>query len=175
VRSASRDESLKSERSEHAYHQQEAAMSGTEADRMNLEIQIIPVSDVNRAKGFYEQLGWRLDDDVAPMDGLRIVQFTPRGSGTSITFGQGLTTAAPGSAEGGLVVSDIAAAHEALVDRGIDVSKIWHGPPFPVEARLPGPDPDRTSYGSFCSFTDPDGNLWIVQEVTTRLPGRLES
>ena len=147
----------------------------SEADRMNLEIQIIPVSDVDRAKSFYEQLGWRFDDDVAPMDGLRIVQFTPRGSGTSITFGQGLTTAAPGSAEGGLVVSDITAAHEALVDRGIDVSKIWHGPPFPVEARQPGPDPDRTSYGSFCSFTDPDGNLWIVQEVTTRLPGRLES
>jgi len=150
-------------------------MSGTAADRMNLEIQIIPVSDVDRAKGFYEKLGWRLDDDVAPMDGLRIVQFTPRGSGTSITFGLGLTTAAPGSAEGGLVVSDIVAAHDALVDRGVDVSDIWHGPPFPVEARQLGPDPERTSYGSFCSFTDPDGNLWIVQEVTTRLPGRVES
>src|SRR5665213_824870 len=146
-------------------------MSGTAADRMNLEIQIIPVSDVDRAKKFYEKLGWRLDDDVAPMDGLRIVQFTPRGSGTSITFGLGLTTAAPGSAEGGLVVSDIVAAHDALVDRGVDVSDIWHGPPFPVEARQPGPDPERTSYGSFCSFTDPDGNLWIVQEVTSRLPG----
>jgi catechol 2,3-dioxygenase-like lactoylglutathione lyase family enzyme len=150
-------------------------MSSTEADRMNLEIQIIPVSDVDRAKGFYEQLGWRLDDDVAPMDGLRIVQFTPRGSGTSITFGLGLTTAAPGSAEGGLVVTDIEAAHDALADRGIDVSKIWHGPPFPVEARQPGVDPEHTSYGSFCSFTDPDGNLWIVQEVTTRLPGRVDS
>ncbi|HEY5201154.1 MAG TPA: VOC family protein [Acidothermaceae bacterium] len=150
-------------------------MSGTAADRMNLEIQIIPVSDVDRAKKFYEKLGWRLDDDVAPMDGLRIVQFTPRGSGTSITFGLGLTTAAPGSAEGGLVVSDIVAAHDALVDRGVDVSDIWHGPPFPVEARQPGPDPERTSYGSFCSFTDPDGNLWIVQEVTSRLPGRVES
>jgi catechol 2,3-dioxygenase-like lactoylglutathione lyase family enzyme len=150
-------------------------MSGTAADRMNLEIQIIPVSDVDRAKKFYEQLGWRFDDDVAPMDGLRIVQFTPRGSGTSITFGQGLTTAAPGSAEGGLVVADIMAAHDALVDRGVDVSDIWHGPPFPVEARQPGPDPERTSYGSFCSFTDPDANLWILQEVTTRLPGRVES
>jgi catechol 2,3-dioxygenase-like lactoylglutathione lyase family enzyme len=150
-------------------------MSGSEADRMNLENQIIPVSDVDRAKKFYEQLGWRLDDDVAPMDGLRIVQFTPRGSGTSVTFGQGLITAAPGSAEGGLVVSDIVAAHDALADRGVDVSDIWHGPPFPVEARQPGPDPERTSYGSFCSFTDPDGNLWIVQEVTTRLPGRVES
>lgn len=150
-------------------------MSGSVADRMNLEIQIIPVSDVDRARAFYEQLGWRFDDDVAPMDGLRIVQFTPRGSGTSITFGVGLTTAAPGSAEGGLVVSDIEAAHDALANRGIDVSDIWHGPPFPVEARQPGTDPEHTSYGSSCSFTDPDGNLWIVQEVTTRLPGRVES
>ena len=149
-------------------------MSGTEAARMNFEIQIIPVSDVDRAKAFYEQLGWRFDDDVAPFDGLRIVQFTPPGSGASITFGEGLTASAPGSAGGGLVVSDIVAAHEGLAERGIDVSKIWHGPPFPAEARQPGPDPERTSYGSFCSFTDPDGNLWIVQEVTTRLPGRVD-
>jgi catechol 2,3-dioxygenase-like lactoylglutathione lyase family enzyme len=141
--------------------------------KMNLEVQIIPVSDVDRAKGFYEQLGWRLDDDVAPLDGLRIVQFTPPGSGTSVTFGIGLTTAAPGSAAGNLVVSDIEAAHDGLVDRGIDVSNIWHGPPFPVEARQPGVDPEHTSYGSFCSFNDPDGNLWFVQEVTTRLPGRV--
>jgi catechol 2,3-dioxygenase-like lactoylglutathione lyase family enzyme len=139
---------------------------------MKLEIQIIPVSDVDRSKGFYERLGWRLDDDVAPFDGLRIVQFTPPGSGASVTFGMGLTTASPGSAEGGLVVSDIEAAHAELVGRGIDVSDIWHGPPFPVEARQPGPDPERTSYGSFFSFNDPDGNLWIVQEVTVRLPGR---
>jgi hypothetical protein len=108
------------------------------------------------------------------MEGLRIVQLTPLGSGTSITFGEGLTTAAPGSAEGNLVVSDIEAAHDGLAKRGIDVSDIWHGPPFPVEARQSGPDPERTSYGSFCSFTDPDGNLWFVQEVTTRLPGRVE-
>jgi catechol 2,3-dioxygenase-like lactoylglutathione lyase family enzyme len=139
---------------------------------MKLEIQVIPVSDVDRAKAFYEQLGWRLDDDVAPLDGLRIVQFTPPGSGTSITFGHGLTTAAPGAAEAGLVVSDIEAAHDGLVRRGIDVSDVWHGPPFPVEARQPGADPERTSYGSFCSFNDPDGNVWLVQEVTTRLPGR---
>jgi len=139
---------------------------------MKLEIDVIPVSDVDRAKGFYERLGWRLDDDASPLPGLRIVQFTPPGSATSITFGTGLTTAAPGSAEAGLVVSDIEAAHDALVVRGIDVSDVWHGPPFPVEARQPGPDPERTSYGSFCSFTDPDGNLWLVQEVTTRLPGR---
>jgi catechol 2,3-dioxygenase-like lactoylglutathione lyase family enzyme len=139
---------------------------------MKLENDIIPVSDVDRAKQFYQQLGWRLDDDVAPMDGLRIVQFTPPRSGTSITFGQGLITSAPGSAEGVLVVSDIEAAHKELVDRGIDVADIWHGPPFPVAARQPGTDPEHTSYGSFCSFNDPDGNLWIVQEVTTRLPGR---
>jgi catechol 2,3-dioxygenase-like lactoylglutathione lyase family enzyme len=142
---------------------------------MKLEIQVIPVSDVDRAKDFYERLGWRLDDDVAPMEGLRIVQFTPPGSGTSITFGQGLTTAAPGSAEAGLVVSDIQAAHDELLSRGIDVSDIWHGPPFPIAARQPGPDPERTSYGSFASFTDPDNNTWLVQEVTTRHPGRMNT
>ncbi len=142
---------------------------------MKLEIQVIPVSDVDRAKEFYERLGWRLDDDVAPMDGLRIVQFTPPGSGTSITFGHGLTTAAPGSAEAGLIVSDIQAAYDELVGRGIDASDIWHGPPFPVEARQPGPDPERASYGSFCYFTDPDGNTYLVQEVTTRLPGRIDA
>jgi catechol 2,3-dioxygenase-like lactoylglutathione lyase family enzyme len=141
---------------------------------MKLEVQVIPVSDVDRSKAFYERLGWRFDDDVAPLDGLRIVQFTPPGSATSITFGQGLTTAAAGSAEGGLVVGDIEAAHAALASRGIDVSDLWHGPPFPAEARQPGPDPERTSYGSFFSFTDPDGNLWLVQEVTTRLPGRID-
>lgn len=100
----------------------------------------------------------------------RIVQFTPpgsaSGSASSITFGEGLTTAAPGSADGGLVVSDIVAAHDDLSGLGIDVSDVWHGPPFPVGARQPGPDPERTSYGSFFSFNDPDGNLWIVQEVT---------
>src|SRR3954471_19530847 len=142
---------------------------------MTLEIDVIPVSDVDRAKQFYERLGWRLDDDVAPLEGLRIVQFTPPRSPTSVNFGQGLTTAAPGSAEGGLTVSDIEAAHDELVGRGIDVSDIWHGPPFPVEARQPGPDPDRASYGSFFAFTDPDGNAWIAQEVTTRLPGRMNA
>ena len=142
---------------------------------MKLENQIIPVSDVNRAKEFYERLGWRLDDDAAPLEGLRIVQFTPPRSGTSVTFGQGLTTAAPGSAEASLTVSDIEAAHDELVGRGIGVSDIWHGPPFPVEARQPGPDPDRTSYGSFFSIADPDGNTWIVQEVTARLPGRISA
>jgi hypothetical protein len=103
------------------------------------------------------------------------VQFTPPGSATSISFGLGLTTATPGSAEAGLTVADIEAAHAELVGRGIDVSEIWHGPPFPVEARQPGPDPERASYGSFFSFTDPDGNTWLAQEVTTRLPGRLNA
>jgi catechol 2,3-dioxygenase-like lactoylglutathione lyase family enzyme len=153
-------------------------MSATDASNghvdFHLEIQVLPVSDADRAKKFYERLGWRLDDDVAPMDGLRIVQFTPPGSGTSITFGQGLTTATPGAATAGLIVSDIVAAHDDLAARGIEVSDIWHGPPFPVEARQPGPDPERTSYGSFCAFTDPDGNAYLVQEVTTRRPGRVD-
>jgi predicted enzyme related to lactoylglutathione lyase len=141
---------------------------------MKLEVHIIPVSDVDRSKGFHERLGWRLDDDAAPLDGLRIVQFTPPGSGTSVTFGKGLTMATPGSAEAGLTVADIEVAHDGLVGHGIDVSDVWHGPPFPLEARQPGPDPERTSYGSFFSFNDPDGNLWLVQEVTTRLPGRID-
>ena len=141
---------------------------------MKLENEVIAVSDVDRSKKFYERLGWRSDDDVAPMDGLRIVQFTPPGSGTSVTFGQGLTTAAPGSAQIVLVVSDIEAAHAELVGRGVDAADVWHGPPFPVEARQPGVDPERASYGSFTAFSDPDGNLWLVQEVTTRHPGRVD-
>jgi len=155
-------------------HNTSRGAAGGKVD-MHLEVQIIPVSDVDRSKQFYQRLGWRLDGDVAPLDGLRIVQFTPQGSAASVTFGQGLTMAAPGSAEGGLIVSDIEAAHDELAGRGIDVSEIWHGPPFPPEARQPGPDPQRTSYGSFCSFTDPDGNTWLVQEVTTRLPGRVDA
>ena len=139
---------------------------------MNLEIHVIPVSDVDRAKQFYERLGWRFDDDAAPLDGLRVVQFTPPGSGCSVSFGTGLTPAAPGSAFGTLVVSDIVAAHNDLVRRGFDASDMWHGAPVPPEARIPGADPKRTSYGSFFSFSDPDGNAWIVQEVTTRRPGR---
>jgi predicted enzyme related to lactoylglutathione lyase len=142
---------------------------------MNLEVQIIPVSDVDRAKEFYERLGWRFDADDAPLAGLRIVQFTPPGSGASVTFGTGLTAAAPGSALGGLIVSDIGAAHHSVVARGIRASDVWHGPPFPPEARQPGVDPERTSYGSFFMFNDPDGNAWLVQEVTTRLPGRIDA
>ena len=150
-------------------------MSATETHAgnvdMKLEVDIIPVSDVDRSKNFYQRLGWRLDADDSPLPGLRIVQFTPPGSGASVTFGTGLTNAAPGSSEGGLTVSDIQAAHAELVGRGVDASDVWHGPPFPPEARQPGPDPERTSYGSFCSFTDPDTNTWLVQEVTTRRPG----
>ena len=142
---------------------------------LKLEVHLIPVSDVDRAKQFYERVGFRIDADDAPLEGLRIVQTTPPGSGTSVTFGVGLTTAAPGSAAAGLIVSDIEAAHDALVGRGIEVSDIWHGPPFPVEARQPGPDPEHASYGSFFAFTDPDGNAWLVQEVTTRLPGRMNA
>jgi catechol 2,3-dioxygenase-like lactoylglutathione lyase family enzyme len=140
---------------------------------MHLEVSVIPVSDVERAKKFYERLGWRLDDDVAPGNDVRIVQFTPPGSACSVTFGTGITPAAPGSAEGGLTVTDIQAAHDDVLGRGVDASEMWHGAPFPPEARLSGPDPERTSYGSFFSFSDPDGNTWLVQEVTTRLPGRV--
>jgi catechol 2,3-dioxygenase-like lactoylglutathione lyase family enzyme len=138
---------------------------------LKLEVHLIPVSDVDRAKQFYERVGFRIDADDSPLPGLRIVQTTPPGSGTSVTFGLGITTAAPGSAAAGLIVSDIEAAHHELAGRGIDVSDIWHGPPFPVEARQPGVDPERTSYGSFFYFPDPDGNTWLVQEVTTRRPG----
>src|SRR5215469_9868278 len=135
---------------------------------MKLEVDIIPVSDVERSKQFYQRFGWRFDSDVAPANGVRIVQFTPAGSGCSVTFGKGITAAAPGSAVGGLIVSDIEAAHKELVGRDIDASEVWHGPPFPPHGRLSGPDPKRSSYGSFFSFNDPDGNTWLVQEVTTR-------
>ena len=139
---------------------------------MHLEVNIVPVSDAERAKKFYERLGWRLDDDVAPADGVRLIQFTPPGSACSITFGSGITEAAPGSVQGGLVVSDIEAARRDLIGRGIDASEIFHGAPFPKAGRLSGPHPERQSYGSFVAFNDADGNEWLVQEVTTRLPGR---
>ena len=139
---------------------------------MKLEVDIIPVSDVERSKQFYQRLGWRLDNDLAPRKDFRLVQFTPPGSACSVTFGKGITPAKPGSAAGGLVVADIEAAHQEVVDRGIEASDIWHGAPFPPEARLKGPDPKRTGYGSFFAFNDPDGNTWLVREVTTRLPGR---
>jgi catechol 2,3-dioxygenase-like lactoylglutathione lyase family enzyme len=140
---------------------------------MRLEVDVIPVSDVEISKEFYQNLGWRFDDDSSPADGVRIVQFTPPGSDCSVTFGQGISEAPPGCAEGGLTVTDIEAAHNELLRRGINVSDVWHGAPFPPEARLSGPDPAHTSYGSFCFFDDPDGNAWLVQEVTSRLPGRV--
>ena len=112
---------------------------------MHLEIDVIPVSDVDRAKAFYDSLGWRFDADEAPLAGLRIVQYTPPGSGASITFGEGLNEAAPGSAVAGLTVSDIKAAHDELASRGIDVSDVWHGPPFPVEALNPAVTPRATA------------------------------
>ena len=152
---------------------QQKSDAGPTRGTMNLEVHVIPVSSVERSKEFYQRLGWRLDDDVAPTKDVRIVQFTPPGSGCSVTFGKGVTAAAPGSAVGALIVSDIKAAHDELIRRGIDVSEMWHGAPFPPEARLPGPDPKRTSYGSFFAFSDPDDNAWLVQEVTTRLPGRV--
>jgi catechol 2,3-dioxygenase-like lactoylglutathione lyase family enzyme len=148
-------------------------VSGNGKVDMRLEVDIIPVSDVDTAKEFYQSLGWRFDGDISPADDIRMVQFTPPGSDCSVTFGKGITPAAPGSAEGGLTVTDIVAAHDELLSRGINVSDVWHGAPFPAEARLSGPDPAHTSYGSFCSFNDPDGNAWLVQEVTSRLPGRV--
>ena len=141
---------------------------------MKLEVQLIPVSDVDRAKEFYTKMGWRLDSDIVVGNDFRVVQFTPPGSATSIQFGKGLTTAAPGSIRGGLIVSNIDAAHKDLVARGIGASEIFHGSPFNPAGRISGPHPERQSYGSFVSFEDPDGNIWIMQEVTVRLPGRID-
>jgi catechol 2,3-dioxygenase-like lactoylglutathione lyase family enzyme len=144
---------------------------------MKLEVITIPVSDVDRAKAFYANLGWRLDADFN--HGGRGIQFTPPGSDCSIHFGTHLTTAAPGSVQGlFLIVPDIQAAREDLVQRGVRVSEVFHYAGFnrlDPAARLSGPAPDRSSYGSFVSFSDPDGNGWLVQEVTTRLPGRMDA
>src|SRR2546422_908171 len=141
---------------------------------MKLEVALIPVSDVDRAKEFYTRLGWRLDDDIVMGNDFRVVQFTSLGSGSSISFGKGVTAAAPGSFRGGLIVSDIEAAHKELVARGINASEVYHGSPFSPAGRISGPDPERQSYRSYVSFEDPDGNAWIVQEVTRRLPGRID-
>jgi catechol 2,3-dioxygenase-like lactoylglutathione lyase family enzyme len=147
----------------------------------NLEVIVIPVSDVDRAKTFYASLGWRLDADRSAGDDFRLVQCTPPGSGCSIQFGTNLTSATPGSAQGlYLTVSDIEAAHADLVARGIEVSEVFHerapGARFHHEAttRVIGLAPDRGSYGSFASFSDPDGNAWLFQEVTSRLPSRVD-
>jgi catechol 2,3-dioxygenase-like lactoylglutathione lyase family enzyme len=136
------------------------------------EVSIVPVSDVDRAKDFYTKLGWRLDDDIVNGNDFRVVQFTPPGSAASISFGKGVTDAKPGSFRGGLIVSDIEAAHKALVTRCISPTEVFHGSPFSPAGRISGPDPERKSYSSYVAFQDPDGNAWIVQEVTRRAPGR---
>ena len=137
---------------------------------MKLEVVTLPVSDVDRAKSFYQSLGWRLDADFVFGDDIRAVQLTPPHSGCSISFGKGLTKAEPGSAQRfELVVSNIDAAREDLISRGVEVSEVFHRDGARL---LPGPDPERRSYLSFASFSDPDGNGWLLQEVNTRLPGR---
>jgi catechol 2,3-dioxygenase-like lactoylglutathione lyase family enzyme len=150
---------------------------------LRLEAVVIPVSDVDRAKGFYGGLGWRLDADFSFDNGFRVVQFTPSGSGCSVQFGTNMTSAAPGSAQGlYLIVSDIEVARDALVAGGVEVSEVFHagapGAQFQPEGtsdRVSGLAPDRASYFSFATFSDPDGNGWLLQEVTTRLPGRVEA
>jgi catechol 2,3-dioxygenase-like lactoylglutathione lyase family enzyme len=138
---------------------------------MKLEVVTLPVSDVDRAKRFYERLGWRLDADFVLGDEVRAVQFTPPRSNASIAFGKGLTTAEPGSAQRSeLVVSDIEAARDDLVSRGVEVSELFH---LGEGGFIPGPDPQRRSYLTYASFSDPDGNGWLLQEVNDRLPGRL--
>jgi catechol 2,3-dioxygenase-like lactoylglutathione lyase family enzyme len=152
---------------------------------MQLEVIVIPVSDVDRAKEFYRKLGWRLDADFGSGNDFRILQFTPPGSGCSIIFGKNVTAAAPGSAQGlYLIVSDIAAARAELLDRGVAISEVFHGagdvhlgsdePYLFGRQRTNGRDPEQRSYRSFASFHDPDGNGWLLQEITTRLPGRID-
>jgi catechol 2,3-dioxygenase-like lactoylglutathione lyase family enzyme len=137
---------------------------------MKLEVVTLPVSDVDRAKRFYQSLGWRLDADLVLGDEIRVVQLTPPRSGCSISFGKGLTSAEPGSAQRfELVVDDIDAARDDLIRRGVEVSELFH---LEDGELLPGPDPERRSYLTYASFSDPDGNGWLLQEVTTRLPGR---
>jgi catechol 2,3-dioxygenase-like lactoylglutathione lyase family enzyme len=146
---------------------------------MKFEAVVIPVADVDRSKAFYTKIGWRLDADFPFDNGFRVVQFTPPGSGCSVQFGTKITTAAPGSAQGlYLIVSDIEVARKELVALGVEVGEVFHpvapGAQFEVEkgARANGPAPDRASYSSFATFRDPDGNTWLFQEITTRLPGR---
>jgi catechol 2,3-dioxygenase-like lactoylglutathione lyase family enzyme len=153
---------------------------------LKLEIVVIPVSDVDRAKTFYAGLGWRLDADYASGDDYRVIQFTPPGSSCSVIFGKNVTAAAPGSAQGlYLIVSDLEAARKELLGRGVEVSEPFHdagdvyvGPDQPYlfgRVRVSGPDPEHRSYRSFASFSDPDGNGWLFQEITARLPGRIDA
>jgi catechol 2,3-dioxygenase-like lactoylglutathione lyase family enzyme len=153
----------------------------TAAGDTRLEVIVIPVSDVDRAKQFYAGLGWRLDADFPFDNGFRVVQFTPPGSGCSLQFGAKMTSAAPGSAQSNyLIVSDIAAARAELGNRGVRVSEVFHAAipgaqfqPDGTSGRVNGPAPDHASYSSFATFSDPDGNSWLIQEITTRLPGRV--
>jgi catechol 2,3-dioxygenase-like lactoylglutathione lyase family enzyme len=142
---------------------------------LKLEVVVIPVADVDRSKNFYDKLGWRLDAEFVEGDAFRVVQFTPPGSPCSIHFGKGVTSAEPGSAQRTyLVVDDIAAARADLVARGVAVSEVFHRAAI-GEGPLSGPDPERRSYNSFATFSDPDGNGWLLQEVTERLPGRVDA
>jgi catechol 2,3-dioxygenase-like lactoylglutathione lyase family enzyme len=153
---------------------------------MKLEIVVIPVSDVDRAKRFYGGLGWRLDADFAAGDDYRVIQFTPPGSGCSVIFGRNVTAAAPGSAQGlYLIVADVKAARDELLARGVEVSEVFHDaggvyagndePYLFGRLRVSGADPEHRSYRSFASFRDPDGNGWLFQEITARLPGRVDA
>jgi catechol 2,3-dioxygenase-like lactoylglutathione lyase family enzyme len=152
---------------------------------MKFEIVVLPVSEVDRAKEFYAKLGWRLDADYAHENDFRVIQFTPPGSGCSVIFGKNVTAAAPGSAQGlYLIVSDIEAVRAELLRRGVEVSEVFHNegvyagtdePYLFGRVRLSGPDAEHRSYRSFASFKDPDGNGWLFQELTTRLPGRIDS
>jgi catechol 2,3-dioxygenase-like lactoylglutathione lyase family enzyme len=149
--------------------------TGPQGADLRIEAIVIPVSDIDRSKSFYGSLGWRLDADFAVSDSFRVVQFTPPGSPASFHFGKGLTSAAPGSAQNiYLIVTDIEAAHAELVARGVKVSNVFHraGPGQPP---LSGRDPAGRSYVSFASFSDPDGNSWLLQEITARLPGRVNT
>ena len=152
--------------------QERAKIPTTATVDLKLEVVVLPVSDVDRAKSFYERLGWRLDADFAAGDRWRVVQMTPPGSPCSIHFGKGVTTAAPGSAQNlYLVVSDMEAARKELIGRGADVGEAFHHASF-RGPRVPGHDPEGRSYGTYASFHDPDGNSWLLQEIKTRLPGR---
>jgi catechol 2,3-dioxygenase-like lactoylglutathione lyase family enzyme len=155
-----------------------AQASGAAAVAMKFEVAVLPVDDVDRAKAFYQGLGWRLDADVKVDEHYRVVQVTPPGSAASVIFGQGTTTMAPGSLQDlMLIVKDIDAARAALMSNGADVSEVWHDETGifhhgGIEGRVAGPDPERSSYGSWASFADPDGNGWLLQEIRERLPGR---
>ncbi len=141
---------------------------------MKFEVAVLPVADVDRSKAFYQGLGWRLDADINVAEDYRVVQFTPPNSPASIQFGKGITTMTPGSVQNlMLIVEDVQAARDELISHGADVREVFHGAGLNVERRMPGPDPERQSYRSFATFADPDGNSYLLQEITERLPGRV--